>query len=92
MVSKIDIDGTTFRDRVGRHVILSGCLVPHVGGDGAPGWTFNVAGLDFTKFGPSGAAHLMQYRYDPVVGGRQDSYPVMSWSGNYARPANGIMW
>lgn len=62
------------------------------GGDGAPGWTFDVVGLDFTKFGSSGAAHLMQYRYDPALGGRQDSYSVMSWSGNYARPANGIMW
>jgi hypothetical protein len=62
------------------------------GGDGAPGWTFEAAGLDFTKFGPSGAAHLMQHRYDSVKGGRQEAYPVMSWSGNYARPANGIMW
>ncbi|MGC5799700.1 cellulase family glycosylhydrolase [Sphingomonas sp. NFX23] len=62
------------------------------GGDGAPGWTFEAAGLDFSKFAETGAAHLMQARYDPAVGGRQDSYPVMSWSGNYARPANGIMW
>lgn len=62
------------------------------GGDGAPGWTFETAGLDFTAFKASGAAHLMQYRYDTARGGRQDSYPVMSWSGNYARPANGIMW
>lgn len=62
------------------------------GGDGAPGWTFEAAGLDFSKFAETGAAHLMQARYDPSVGGRQDSYPVMSWSGNYARPANGIMW
>jgi hypothetical protein len=62
------------------------------GGDGAPGWTFEAAGLDFSKFAAAGAAHLMQACYDPAVGGRQDSYPVMSWSGNYARPANAIMW
>lgn len=62
------------------------------GGDGAPGWTFEAAGLDFSKFAEADAAHLMQARYDPAVGGRQDGYPVMSWSGNYARPANGIMW
>jgi Cellulase (glycosyl hydrolase family 5)/Glycoside hydrolase family 5 C-terminal domain len=62
------------------------------GGDGAPGWTFEAAGLDFTRFHASGAAHVMQHAYDPLLGGRQDSYPVMSWSGNYARPANGVMW
>jgi hypothetical protein len=62
------------------------------GGDGAPGWTFEAAGLDFKTFKETGAAHLMQYKYDHQVGGRQEAYPVMSWSGNYARPANGIMW
>lgn len=62
------------------------------GGDGAPGWTFEVAGLDFTKFAAADAAHIMQHRYDPARGGRQESYQVMSWSGNYARPANAIMW
>ena len=62
------------------------------GGSGAPGWTFEAAGLDFTKFGASGAAHVMQYEYDGRIGGRQPGYPVMSWSNNYSRPANGIMW
>ncbi len=62
------------------------------GGDGAPGWTFEVAGLDFNRFHASGAAHVMQNAYDAIVGGRQASYPVMSWGGNYRRPANGIMW
>lgn len=62
------------------------------GGDGAPGWTFEAAGLDFTKFHAANAAHVMQYNYDHRVGGRQASYPTMSWGGNYRMPANGIMW
>lgn len=62
------------------------------GGDGAPGWTFEAAGLDFTKFSVANAAHVMQHAYDHRRGGRQDSYPVMNWGGNYRMPANGIMW
>ena len=62
------------------------------GGDGAPAWTFEAAGLDFTRFPAADAAHLMQARYDYRRGGRQDSYPAMSWGGNYRMPANGIMW
>jgi hypothetical protein len=62
------------------------------GGDGAPGWTFEAAGLDFTKFHATDSALLMQHNYDRLRGGRQASYPTMSWGGNYARPANGIMW
>ncbi len=62
------------------------------GGDGAPGWTFQVAGLDFTRFDAADAAHVMQYRYDARAGGRQSGYPPMSWGANYRMPANGIMW
>ena len=63
------------------------------GGDGAPGWTLEAAGLDFTRFHAAGAAHVMQYEYDPAIGGRQeDRYPMMSWSQNYQMPANAIMW
>lgn len=62
------------------------------GGDGAPGWTLEAAGLDFTKFHVAGAAHVMQYAYDHRLGGRQDAYSVMSWGGNFRRPANGIIW
>ena len=62
------------------------------GGDGAPGWTFEVAGLDFTKFHAANAAHIMQHNYDHLTGGRQENYPVMSWGANYRTPANGIMW
>lgn len=62
------------------------------GGDGAPGWTFDAAGLDFTRFHAAGAAHVMAYNYDAVIGGRQVGYPQMSWGTNYRLPANGIMW
>ena len=62
------------------------------GGDGAPGWTFEAAGLDFTKFDAADVAHVMAYRYDAEIGGRQDSYPQMSWGANYRMPANAIMW
>ncbi len=47
------------------------------GGDGAPGWTFEKVGIDFTKFHDAGAAWLMQYRYDPR---NPRSYPHLSWS------------
>jgi hypothetical protein len=62
------------------------------GGDGAPGWTFEAVGLDFTKFHAAGAAHVMQYKYDYAKGGRQKAYPQMTWSSNYRLPANAIMW
>ncbi len=63
------------------------------GGDGAPGWTFEKAGLDFTTFHASGAAHVMQHKYDYARGGRQeDRYPMMTWANNYRMPANAIMW
>ena len=62
------------------------------GGDGAPGWTWEAAGLDFTKFHAADAAHVMQYRYDHRIGGHQAGYPVMSWAGNYRMPSNGIIW
>ncbi len=63
------------------------------GGDGAPGWTFESVGLDFTKFHAADAAHVMQYKYDYAKGGRQeDRYPQMTWSQNYQLPANAIMW
>jgi hypothetical protein len=63
------------------------------GGDGAPGWTFEAVGLDFTRFARAGAAHVMQAAYDyasPLV--RQPGYPQMSWPFNYRLPANAILW
>ena len=63
------------------------------GGDGAPGWTFEAVGLDFTRFNVGNGAHVMQHRFDYAnTSGRQDAYPQMSWSRNYRMPANGIMW
>lgn len=63
------------------------------GGDGAPGWTFESASLDFAKFHAAQAAHVMQYKYDYARGGRQeDRYGQMTWSQNYQLPANAIMW
>ncbi|NWH09247.1 MAG: cellulase family glycosylhydrolase [Alphaproteobacteria bacterium] len=63
------------------------------GGDGAPGWIFDELGLDMTRFDASGAAHVMQHRYDYAQGGRQeDRYPTMSWTRNYRLPVNGIIW
>lgn len=62
------------------------------GGDGAPGWTLEAAGLDLTKFHAADAAHLMQCTYDHRKGGHQDSYSRLGWGGNFRRPANGIIW
>ncbi|HEY0942011.1 MAG TPA: cellulase family glycosylhydrolase [Steroidobacter sp.] len=63
------------------------------GGDGAPGWTFEVVGLDFTRFARAGAAHVMQHAFDyGDPNPRQPSYPPMSWGINYRLPANAIMW
>lgn len=63
------------------------------GGDGAPGWTFEAVGLDFSKFHKADSAHVMQHKYDYARGGRQeDRYPMMTWANNYRMPANAIMW
>ncbi len=55
------------------------------GGDGAPGWTFEKVGLDFTKFVKTEAALLMQESYP-------DDYPLMIWSSNYFRFATMTMF
>ncbi|MFX1453535.1 MAG: cellulase family glycosylhydrolase, partial [Promethearchaeota archaeon] len=59
------------------------------GGDGAPGWTFEKVGLDFTKFDESEAALVMQYRYDR---NNPNAYPHLHWSSNAVRFVNGTMW
>ncbi|MFW9827630.1 MAG: cellulase family glycosylhydrolase [Candidatus Thorarchaeota archaeon] len=59
------------------------------GGDGAPGWTFEKVGLDFTKFDEADAALVMQYRYNP---NNLQAYPPMHWLSNSLRFANGTMW
>jgi hypothetical protein len=63
------------------------------GGDGAPGWTFEAVGLDFSRFAAADAAHVMQQRFDYASDQDvQASYPAMSWGQNYRMPANAIMW
>jgi hypothetical protein len=63
------------------------------GGDGAPGWTFEAVGLDFTRFPAADAAHVMQARYDYAnPAGRQSAYPQMSWGSNHRLPSTAIMW
>jgi hypothetical protein len=64
------------------------------GGDGAPGWTFEALGLDFTRFDEADAALVMQHRYDysSPAARQEDRYPMMSWGRNYQMPANGICW
>ena len=59
------------------------------GGDGAPGWTFEKIGLDYTKFESSEASFVMQLRYDP---NDLTKYSSMHWMGNTYRFANGTMW
>ncbi|MFX1286819.1 MAG: cellulase family glycosylhydrolase [Promethearchaeota archaeon] len=59
------------------------------GGDGAPGWTFEKIGLDYTKFDASEGAIVMQYRFDSS---QPKSYESMSWSNNLIRCVNGTMW
>jgi hypothetical protein len=54
------------------------------GGDGAPGWTFEVAGLDITKFGPTGAAIVHQVHGDP--------FPSMIWPSNSGKLAAATMF
>lgn len=47
------------------------------GGDGAPGWTLEAAGLDITRFHEAGGAILHQFHGDP--------FPQMVWPTNGAR-------
>lgn len=54
------------------------------GGDGAPGWTFEVAGLDLTQFDATGAAITHQVHGDP--------FPRMIWPTNYGKFACATMF
>jgi hypothetical protein len=47
------------------------------GGDGAPGWTFDLIGMDITRLDATGAAITHQMHGDP--------FPRMIWPSNYAR-------
>jgi hypothetical protein len=54
------------------------------GGDGAPGWTFEVLGMDVTKFTEAGAAIVHAIHGDP--------FPRMIWPSNYAKLAAATMF
>ena len=47
------------------------------GGDGAPAWTFDVAGLDIDAFHQTGAAALHQKQ--------PDDFPNLLWATNYSK-------
>jgi hypothetical protein len=47
------------------------------GGDGAPGWTMEMLGMDLSKLNATGAAITHQEHGDP--------YPRMIWPTNYAK-------
>ncbi|HMF33579.1 MAG TPA: cellulase family glycosylhydrolase [Candidatus Lokiarchaeia archaeon] len=57
-------------------------------GDGAPGWTLEKVGLDFTKFDAAEAAIVMQYRYNPAD---PKAFFPMEWNGNRYRFASATM-
>ena len=54
------------------------------GGDGAPGWTFDLVGMDITKFHETGAAIVHQTYGDP--------FPRMVWFTNSAKFATMTMF
>lgn len=54
------------------------------GGDGAPGWTFELIGMDITKFQETGAAFTHQAHGDPL--------PQMIWSTNATKLAAATMF
>ncbi len=54
------------------------------GGDGAPGWTLELAGFDLQNLHPSGAAFVHNINGDP--------FPKMIWSTNYQKLAAATMF
>lgn len=54
------------------------------GGDGAPGWTFEAAGLNITKFKDTGAAIVHQTHGEP--------FPQMIWPTNMVKLAAATMF
>ncbi|KAJ3354594.1 hypothetical protein HDU83_005045 [Entophlyctis luteolus] len=55
------------------------------GGSGAPGWTFEVAGMDITSFQAVGAAHVHNFN-------ETEQNPHMFWPTNYAKLASATMF
>ncbi|CAG8592840.1 3277_t:CDS:10 [Paraglomus brasilianum] len=61
------------------------------GGSGAPGWTFEVAGLDITKFQATGAAHIHNSQFHNDHLGPGSSQPMV-WPTNYTKLASSTMF
>ena len=55
------------------------------GGSGAPGWTFEVVGLDLTTFKETGSAFLQQFA------GAKDVFNMI-WPTNYTKLASATMF
>ena len=53
------------------------CVGAGFGGDGAPGWTFELLGMDPAKFHQTGAAFTHQGHAGPL--------PKMMWPSNYGK-------
>jgi hypothetical protein len=81
---------TAVVERAGKHGLLV-FIDPHqdvwsrfAGGDGAPGWTFEAAGLDITRFQATGAAIVHATHGDP--------FPRMIWPTNGWKLAAATMY
>lgn len=53
------------------------------GGDGAPGWTYEVVGFDVTQFRATGSANIYPFDSEPFV---------VHWQTNYSRLAAATMF
>lgn len=62
------------------------------GGDGAPGWTLEAAGLDMTRFDSTGAALTHPRQGDPLGTSSEARGPKMIWPTNYTKLACATMF
>ncbi|CAG8617955.1 6459_t:CDS:10 [Cetraspora pellucida] len=63
------------------------CWSRFSGGSGAPGWTFEVAGLDMEQFKATGAAYVHNTNHNPG----EPSLPMV-WPTNYTKLASSTMF
>lgn len=54
------------------------------GGDGAPGWTFDLIGMDITRLDATGAAVTHEMHGDP--------FPRMIWPSNSSKLGSGTLF
>ncbi|KAJ3228380.1 hypothetical protein HK099_002885 [Clydaea vesicula] len=57
------------------------------GGSGAPGWCFEVCGMDLTKFKECGAAHIHE-----LIPGESEESNIALWATNYTKLASATMF